>query len=257
MSHENLKILIADDDAVCVDWILDTLKGAGYDCESAKDSYETAQRIGEGSFDLLIADIRMPGNENLELIEQLKQSRRRIPTVLITAYPSADGAIRAVGYRVNSYLVKPFTPEHLLNTVRETARECLALRSLRGTLERNAAYNEHLENIAIGFQNNDCILLQQTASTFISLSMRNVIDSLGDIRNTIQVLAGTELADESARRLESSKPFMLISALQDAIRSIEKTKHQFKSKELADLRVRLQSLLDEFRSLPDAGQPPN
>ena len=69
------RILIADDDdAFCIA-TRSFFRAAGYECESAGDATLARQRIVDEEFDLLIADLNMPGNSGLELVQSIPELR--------------------------------------------------------------------------------------------------------------------------------------------------------------------------------------
>lgn len=70
-------------------------------------------------YELLIADLQMPGNTQFELVEQLEQIAPEVPVILVTGYPTLASAIRAVELPVVAYLVKPFDFDELLKHVRK------------------------------------------------------------------------------------------------------------------------------------------
>ncbi|HXI51693.1 MAG TPA: hypothetical protein VNH84_09310, partial [Candidatus Saccharimonadales bacterium] len=87
--------------------------------------------------------------------------------------------------------------------------------------------------------------------TFLNLTLRGIVGSLHDVRGVMQIMVEGKPTPASVQALESSRPLLLLAALQDAIRVIERTKSTFKSKELAEVRERLETLLrDPAPSLP-------
>jgi len=109
------RLLIADDEFQFRDSMGQLLRLEGYQCESAPSAQTCRQMLKQRHFDVLIADIRMPGNTDLELLEQIKDLD--LPVIVVTGYPSVPSAIRAIKLPVVAYLIKPFNFEELLKEV--------------------------------------------------------------------------------------------------------------------------------------------
>jgi DNA-binding NarL/FixJ family response regulator len=109
------RLLIADDEPQFRDAIAQLLQLEGYTCESAPNSQVCQELLAQKQFDVLIADIRMPGNTDLELLEQVQGLH--LPVIVVTGYPSVPSAIRAIKLPVVAYLVKPFNFSELLREV--------------------------------------------------------------------------------------------------------------------------------------------
>lgn len=111
------RILIADDEETFLRATADLLRGQGYDCHTAADGMAAADLLRQLEFDLVIADIKMPGNAELELVKSMSELETRIPVLIVTGYPSLESAIQAITLPVAAYLVKPVDFEELLKQV--------------------------------------------------------------------------------------------------------------------------------------------
>jgi len=116
------KLLVVEDDAGLREALIDTLLLAGYDCQEV-DSAESAlielhnATINKSCYDLVISDIQMGGMSGLALLKNIKNKYPEIPVLLMTAYATIDDAVKAIRDGAIDYLVKPFSPEVLLNQV--------------------------------------------------------------------------------------------------------------------------------------------
>lgn len=111
------KILVVDDEEDMRDLYARALKQENFDVTLAGDSRAALEHIHNISFDLVIADIRMPGMDGIELLEKVKQLRPSTDVIISTGYPAEETAIRALRYGAFDYITKPFTIEELLVTV--------------------------------------------------------------------------------------------------------------------------------------------
>ncbi len=122
------KILVADDEATFLEATVDLLREEGFECDGAPDAFHAESLLRQKDYDLLIADIRMPGNLELELLKGLKSTTGGLPVILVTGYPSLDTAMLSTRLSVVGYMLKPVNFDDLL----EVAQEAIAhYRSLR------------------------------------------------------------------------------------------------------------------------------
>jgi two-component system NtrC family sensor kinase len=119
------RILIADDEETFVNSMADLLRREGYECGCAPNAIVAAELLRSNDYDLLIADIKMEGNFELELIQDLPQIAAGMPVILVTGYPSLKSAIQSVQLPVVAYLVKPFEFKELLEQVEKSIKDHL------------------------------------------------------------------------------------------------------------------------------------
>jgi len=112
--HGRSRVLVVDDEASIRDLLAKTLALAEYDVDTASDAATALSRVRSAAYDLLIADLRMPGMDGLSLIRQVKGIRADLPVIIITGYSSETSAIEAVNLGVAGYLRKPFRVPEVL-----------------------------------------------------------------------------------------------------------------------------------------------
>lgn len=112
-------ILIVDDEARVAFFLREGLIGLGNDYEvHTLPSAELAlQQIEQQPVDLLVADLRLPGMNGLELIRRVRQLDPAIKTILITAYGSPEIENEAYQLAAQRYMRKPFSIQELMGTV--------------------------------------------------------------------------------------------------------------------------------------------
>lgn len=113
------RILLADDEETFLYSTCELLRRSGYRCDRASNAKIAAAMLREQKYDLLIADIKMPGNAELELIRELPGLAGELPVVLITGYPPVYSAAVEMRLPVKAYLIKPFDFSELLAIVRK------------------------------------------------------------------------------------------------------------------------------------------
>ena len=108
------RVLVVDDEASIRDLLSKTLALAEYDVDTAADASTALGRVRASEYDLLIADLRMPGMDGLTLIRQVKRIRAELPVIIITGFSTESSAIEAVNLGVAGYLRKPFRVPEVL-----------------------------------------------------------------------------------------------------------------------------------------------
>jgi len=111
---ERPRVLVVDDEASIRELLSKTLALAEYEVDTAPDGRAAVERLRLGQYDLLIADLKMPGLDGLSLIREAKRLNADIPVIIITGFSSESSAIEAVNLRVAGYLTKPFRVPQVL-----------------------------------------------------------------------------------------------------------------------------------------------
>jgi excisionase family DNA binding protein len=108
------RVLVVDDEASIRDLLAKTLALAEYDVDVAADGRTALERMRTAPYDLLIADLRMPGMDGLTVIREAKQYHADLPVIIITGFSTESSAIEAVNLGVAGYLTKPFRVPQVL-----------------------------------------------------------------------------------------------------------------------------------------------
>jgi PAS domain S-box-containing protein len=124
-SFEGLHILVVDDDVDTLDLITIELTQHGATVKAVDSGAKALEAFKESNFDVLIADIGMPGIDGYELIRQIRRSEAgkgtRIPAIALTAYARVQDRMRAVIAGYNTHAAKPIETDELLTVVASLA----------------------------------------------------------------------------------------------------------------------------------------
>jgi two-component system OmpR family response regulator len=114
-------ILIVDDDSDIRDLLCGFLRKRGFRINVAEDGTQMTAVLRETAIDLIILDIMLPGQNGLELCQEIR-TRSRTPIIMLTAI--AETADRIVGLEVGAddYIAKPFDPHELLARIKAVLR---------------------------------------------------------------------------------------------------------------------------------------
>lgn len=108
------RVLVVDDESSIRELLQKTLALAEYDVDTAPDGRAALERLRLGNYDLLIADLKMPGMDGLTLIREAKRLKADLPVIIITGFSTESSAIEAVNLGVAGYLTKPFRVPQVL-----------------------------------------------------------------------------------------------------------------------------------------------
>jgi two-component system chemotaxis response regulator CheY len=112
----SLKFLIVDDSITIRRIIANALKTVGYlETVEASNGKEALKKLSEGPVDFIITDWNMPEMNGLDFIKEVRgtQPWAHLPILMITTRGTEGDVIEALQAKVNSYIVKPFTPQEL------------------------------------------------------------------------------------------------------------------------------------------------
>ena len=116
-------VWIVDDDR-SIRWVLEkALAREGIPFKTFASAYEVLQALGVSQPQVLVSDIRMPGESGLVLLNKVKERYPQIPIIIMTAYSDLDSAVAAFQGGAFEYLPKPFDIEHALALIRRATNE--------------------------------------------------------------------------------------------------------------------------------------
>ena len=122
------RVLVVDDEESIRELLTRALELAEYDVEAVADARSALERLRLGAYDLLVADLRMPGMDGLALIREARRLHPTLRVIIITGYSTEASAIEAVNLGVVGYLVKPFRVPQVLGAVARALGEHLTAR---------------------------------------------------------------------------------------------------------------------------------
>lgn len=129
MSEISINVLVVDDNNDFLLMMQRKLSHMGFKVFTAEDANKALAMINELSIDVVLTDYRMPVTTGLDLIRHIKLHFPALSVIMITGYPTIEGAIEAVKLGAEEYLSKPFTDEELA-TCMDKAKERVRLQRL-------------------------------------------------------------------------------------------------------------------------------
>lgn len=121
------KILVIDDEEIIIKSLSKLLEKNGYEVFVAKNGQDAIIMAEEEDFDLILADIRMPGINGVETVENIykkatEKGQRKIPAIFITGYANKEIEQDAKTLNPVAYIYKPFDIQELVEKVRDALK---------------------------------------------------------------------------------------------------------------------------------------
>lgn len=175
-------ILVVDDNADTLQMISRKLISRGWQASSASDVSQALAILDGGSIDMVLTDYKMPKVTGLELIRHLRNHYPKIPVIMITGYPSIEGAVEAVKVGAEEYLSKPFTDDELFGAIAKAITKirhkkqfnASPLNNPYGLIGQSEQMQELFRKIQKSTTNNATVLIQGESGTGKELVARAI-----------------------------------------------------------------------------------
>jgi len=116
-------ILVVDDDKAILKGLVDILQSKNYDVDTAETGAEAIDKSKARTYNLALLDIKLPDMEGTRLLIDLSRITPSMMRIMVTGNASLDNAIDSVNFGADAYLMKPVSPEKLLETVAAKLKE--------------------------------------------------------------------------------------------------------------------------------------
>lgn len=134
------KLLIVDDEPDMLKLLSMIIREkTPYEVTTTNNPLEALDFVKKGGFDIVIADLKMPGLDGIELLDAVKRVDQDIPVIIITAYGTVESAMEAIQKGGFDFITKPFKKEQILFTI-DKAMKWLKLQ------KENKMLREQLKN---------------------------------------------------------------------------------------------------------------
>ena len=120
-AHEQLRILVVDDDDQALKYIRDALVKSGYVAIATGDPEDVPRLVEEEKPNLVLLDLMLPGVDGIDLMKEIV-STRDVPVIFVSAYGQDHLVARAFEMGADDYVVKPFSPTELVARIRAALR---------------------------------------------------------------------------------------------------------------------------------------
>ena len=173
------RILIVDDDKDLRFNLSCILKEEGHEVIAASDGKQALNALAENVPDLVMLDVRLPGMDGVELLEEMKKIEKNLPIIMLTAYSDVKSAVKAMKLGAFDYVTKPFNEEELILVIKKAlhtqslSREVEYLRkklnqapvSIEETMGDSPQIKQVLKQVEIIAATNMTVILQGESGT--------------------------------------------------------------------------------------------
>jgi len=243
------RILIADDEETFRESTVAILADAGYVCNAARDTTE-AERLLEAGYDLLLADIRMPGNSQLEFLETVSRRHPDLPVVVMTGYPSVGTVIESFRLSIVDYLIKPIDLDELKKAVDRGLRRRSIARAVQDAMNETAKMAGIFERLGRSMSEyGGGAQVEWTAQEYMAQAMTHISQLSAVVGRTLGASRSTDPQGPTdiCALMKCPRLGRYEAAIEMAIQVMERTRTSFKSKEIGTLRQHLECVLRECR----------
>ncbi|WP_124726934.1 response regulator transcription factor [Staphylospora marina] len=122
------KILVVDDEVSILKLVRFNLEKEGFEVESAQDGQTALDRAVRWKPDLVVLDWMLPGLDGLEVCRRLRQEKRHVPILMLTAKTEEFDKVLGLELGADDYMTKPFSPRELVARVKAILRRVEALK---------------------------------------------------------------------------------------------------------------------------------
>ena len=197
---KKISILIVDDEESVRDSLYNWFIEDGYYVKSAENAKTALSILESEDFNIILADIKMPGMDGLEMLRRIKQLKAGSIVIVMTAFATVDTAVQALKDGAFDYVTKPFDPDDLSHLIRNASRQ-IAL----------AEENENLKNKIWSLENVEDLIGKSEAMKKVLKEIESVAQSNSSVVITGESGTGKELVAKAIHSNSSRKFFPLVS----------------------------------------------
>ena len=141
-------ILVVEDDDATLRFLTTALERGGFAVTGVTEASAASSLLETENWDVLLADIGLPGTSGFELIQDARARRPDMATALMTADASVDVAVRALRSEVDDFLPKPIAPATLVTQIERLVERRRTRRS--DVVQRVLAIGAHPDDVEVG-----------------------------------------------------------------------------------------------------------
>jgi len=143
---KKISILIVDDEESVRDSLYNWFIEDGFRVECAENAKRALTILESDQFDIILADIKMPGMDGLEMLRRIKSIKPDSIVIVMTAFATVDTAVKALKDGAYDYVTKPFDPDDLTHLIRNATKQ-ISLVDENETLKQKVISLENVEDL--------------------------------------------------------------------------------------------------------------
>ena len=196
----NVSLLIVDDEESVRDSLYNWFIEDGFKVECAENAKEALAMLEAGHFDIILADIKMPGMDGMEMHRRIRALNPEAIVIIMTAFASVETAVQALKDGAFDYITKPFDPDDLSHLIRNAAKQV-----------EMKTENETLKNRIVSLENIEDLVGTSPAMMKVLKDVESVSQSNSSVIITGESGTGKELIARAIHSNSSRKFFPLVT----------------------------------------------
>ncbi len=196
----SISILIVDDEDSVRDSLYNWFIEDGYQVNTAADAKRALTILESESYDIILADIKMPGMDGLEMLRRIKALNHDAIVIIMTAFATVDTAVQALKDGAFDYVTKPFDPDDLSHLIRNAGKQIILKEE-----------NEFLRERVVSLENVEDMIGVSSAMQRVFKDIESVAHSNASVIITGESGTGKELVARAIHANSPRKFFPLIS----------------------------------------------
>ncbi len=197
---KKISILIVDDEESVRDSLYNWFIEDGYHVECAENANKALSMLENDGFDIILADIKMPGMDGLEMLRRIKLLKSESIVIVMTAFATVDTAVQALKDGAFDYVTKPFDPDDLSHLIRNASKQIVL-----------SEENENLKLKVISLENVEDLIGRSEAIKKVLKDIESVAQSNSSVVITGESGTGKELVARAIHSNSSRRYFPLVS----------------------------------------------
>lgn len=197
---KKISILIVDDEESVRDSLSNWFIEDGYNVKSAENAIKALSILETSNFDIILADIKMPGMDGLEMLRRIKTIDKDSIVIIMTAFATVDTAVKALKDGAFDYVTKPFDPDDLSHLIRNATKQIVLTQE-----------NETLKNRVDSLVNVDDLIGKSEAIKKVLQEVESVAPTISSVIITGESGTGKELIARAIHANSPRKFYPLIS----------------------------------------------
>jgi DNA-binding NtrC family response regulator len=195
-----LSILIVDDEESVRNSLFDWFTDDDFFVKSAEHAKQALTILESESFDIILADLKMPGMDGLEMLKRIKMLNKESIVIIMTAFATVDTAVKALKEGAYDYVTKPFDPDDLSHLIRNAGKQI-----------ELAVENESLKKNVVSLEKVDDIIGNSKAMRHVLKEVESVAQSNSSVIITGESGTGKELIARAIHFNSSRRFYPLVS----------------------------------------------
>ncbi|MGF7139994.1 sigma-54-dependent transcriptional regulator [Roseimarinus sediminis] len=197
---QKISILIVDDEESVRDSLLNWFIEDGYEVACAEDAKTALSMLESKLYDIVLADIKMPGMDGLEMLRRIKTLNEATIVIMMTAFATVNTAVQALKDGAYDYVTKPFDPDELSHLIHNASRQIMLS-------EENASLKERV----VSLENVEDLIGNSEAMQKVLKEVEQVAQSNSSVILTGESGTGKELIARAIHFNSARKYFPLVS----------------------------------------------